>query len=106
MTSSRPPLATLHKFNGWADKFLATPDAGLEDTYVSLGADLHGAKALAVFHSFEADVGGMDFGSELDVSLTYAVSKSVGVGLKYADYDADKLFTDTEKIWGWLSFTP
>ena len=25
------PLATLHKFNGWADKFLNTPGDGLED---------------------------------------------------------------------------
>ena len=27
----RTPLATLHAFNGWADKFLATPDAGLQE---------------------------------------------------------------------------
>jgi hypothetical protein len=31
------PLATLHKFDGWADKFLATPANGLEDRYVTLG---------------------------------------------------------------------
>ena len=28
------PLATLHAFQGWADKFLATPAAGIEDAYV------------------------------------------------------------------------
>src|SRR5690606_30123568 len=28
------PLATLHAFQGWTDRFLATPDAGIEDTYV------------------------------------------------------------------------
>ena len=27
------PLATLHAFNGWADKFLVTPVNGLEDRY-------------------------------------------------------------------------
>ncbi|MCS1410183.1 MAG: hypothetical protein M2R45_03372 [Verrucomicrobia subdivision 3 bacterium] len=27
------PLATLHKFNGWADAFLATPADGLDDLY-------------------------------------------------------------------------
>ncbi|MDX1572303.1 MAG: alginate export family protein, partial [Xanthomonadales bacterium] len=31
------PLATLHAFNGWADRFLATPDAGLEDLFVTVG---------------------------------------------------------------------
>ena len=25
------PLATLHAFNGWADKFLSTPANGLRD---------------------------------------------------------------------------
>ena len=30
------PLATLHKFNGWADKFLSTPLFGLEDLYLQL----------------------------------------------------------------------
>ena len=34
--SFKTPLATLHKFNGWADKFLVTPAAGLEDLYASL----------------------------------------------------------------------
>ena len=33
------PLATLHPFNGWADKFAnATPPGGLEDRYASLVA--------------------------------------------------------------------
>lgn len=30
------PLATLHKFNGWADRFLDTPNAGLRDAYGSV----------------------------------------------------------------------
>ncbi|MCC7197916.1 MAG: alginate export family protein, partial [Gammaproteobacteria bacterium] len=28
------PLATLHKFQGWADKFLTTPSAGIRDYYL------------------------------------------------------------------------
>src|SRR5690349_6448806 len=31
------PLATLHKFNGWADKFLTTPINGLDDQYLTAG---------------------------------------------------------------------
>ena len=30
------PLATLHAFNGWADKFLATPVNGIKDMYVGV----------------------------------------------------------------------
>ena len=33
----RTPLATLHKFNGFADVFLVTPNDGLEDIYVYYG---------------------------------------------------------------------
>ena len=28
------PLATGHKFQGWADKFLTTPGDGIEDVYI------------------------------------------------------------------------
>jgi hypothetical protein len=31
------PLATMHKFDGWDDKFLTTPPNGLERRYVTLG---------------------------------------------------------------------
>ena len=30
------PLATLHKFQGFADKFLTTPANGIRDTYIEL----------------------------------------------------------------------
>jgi hypothetical protein len=38
--SFNTPLATLHKFNGWADRFLATPSDGLEDAFISVAAAL------------------------------------------------------------------
>lgn len=31
------PLGTLHKFQGWADKFLTTPANGIEDRYLAIG---------------------------------------------------------------------
>ncbi|MCI2284858.1 alginate export family protein [Colwellia sp. MSW7] len=37
------PFATLHKFQGWTDKFLGTPGSGVEDIYVTVkGAVLWG----------------------------------------------------------------
>ena len=45
----KTPLATLHKFQGWADKFLATPGDGIEDLYVGLEGKL-GAFALGAFY--------------------------------------------------------
>ena len=66
----RTPLATLHKFQGFADMFLSTPDGGIQDSYVSASIVLMGATASAVWHDFEAEDGGASFGDELDLSLS------------------------------------
>ena len=108
------PLATAHKFNGWADKFLATPAAGLEDAYAmasykfsGMGDFIDGTKVTAFYHDFSGDSSG-DFGSELDLAIgkTFTIPesikpfKNVGVTFKYADYNAeDAPYTDTQKFW-------
>jgi hypothetical protein len=98
------PLATLHAFQGWADKFLATPGVGVEDRYVRLSYPLAkrgrftSVAATAFFHEFAADVGDADFGEELDVQLV-ARTERMALTLKYADYRAAALFTDTSKLW-------
>ena len=40
------PLATLHKFDGWADLFLTTPNKGLQDLYAGAAYRFDGVKAL------------------------------------------------------------
>jgi hypothetical protein len=100
------PLATLHKFQGWADQFLNTPDTGIEDLYLSLSGSADKLGWAAIWHEFDAEAGSMDYGSELDLQLTYAVSKRLAFGLKYADYDADDFSVDTRKVWGWMEVRP
>ena len=98
------PLATLHAFQGWADKFLATPAAGIEDTYIRFNYPLGkrgrftNVAAVAVFHDYEADVSSAHFGEELNLQLV-ARTERMALTAKYADYRADGLFTDTEKLW-------
>jgi len=98
------PMATLHKFNGWADLFLTTPAAGLEDAYVTLSRKFDGVKLLpgltasVTFHQFDSATGGIDYGSEWDASVGFKVGK-VGLLVKYADYDADEFGADTRKMW-------
>lgn len=99
------PLATLHRFNGWADKFLVTPDSGLVDFYVQLGQRVGDVQLAAVWHQFEADTGGLDYGTELDASLTWKLGK-VETGLKLAAYDAEDFATDTTKAWLWIAYAP
>ncbi len=99
------PLATLHKFNGWADQFLATPAEGLEDTYLSIGGKLVGGNWTIVYHDFQADESSAtvdDLGSEIDISYAKKFGKHYSVGIKYASYDAGDIKVDTDKLWVWL----
>jgi hypothetical protein len=105
------PLATLHKFQGWADKFLATPANGIEDTYVNVVANLKalgGLDTLGVvlsYHDYEAEQVSADYGSEWNASIA-ARLKKVSFMLKYADYQQGVLASarDTEKFWMQVEF--
>lgn len=102
------PLATLHKFNGWADQFLATPAQGLNDLKLSVSGKFAGGSWSAAYHDFSADesMGGADdLGSEFDISYAKKFGKRYSGGIKYATYDAgDAAFgkVDTDKLWVWL----
>lgn len=76
-TAFATPLATGHKFNGWADKFLTTPTGGLKDMNIRLGYTKKGlGKLLAVYHNFSTDkaMGSKeDLGSEIDALYANAI---------------------------------
>jgi hypothetical protein len=95
------PLATLHAFNGWADKFLTTPPAGLEDRYLGAGCKFHGKRLdwQLAWHDYHADDGDAHYGSEWDASLGFPVSGNVHGLVKLAAYDADAFARDTTKAW-------
>jgi len=105
------PLATLHKFQCWADKFLSTPPNGLEDKYATLGVTLKGVGSLDTlslvtgYHDYEAERIDADYGNEINVSLA-AKYKRVNLMLKFADYEQGVLPTarDTQKWWGQVEF--
>ena len=102
----RTPLATLHKFQGWADVFLNTPANGIEDTYLSVSGSISKVKLVLSYHQFDANEGGADYGSELNLVGTYKLAKSWTVQGKFADYDAQDFATDRTKFWLTLSFQP
>ena len=98
------PLATLHKFNGWADKFLATPSAGLETLYLRVkGAFGSGYKWQVSYQDYQATALSRDYGTELDAELVYTAPWKQSFGIKYADYDADTFSRDTQKLWIWTA---
>jgi len=93
------PLATLHKWQGWADKFLTTPPAGIEDSYLGFETRLADWKLQAAWHEFAADATRLEYGSELDLQVSRRFADRYDLLLKYADYHADGLFTDTRRFW-------
>jgi hypothetical protein len=98
------PLATLHKFNGWADKFLTTPILGLQDLFISINAKLGRFTLTGVYHDFSSDSGGFDWGTEFDAAVVYTAPWKQKFSIKYADYDAKDHATDTRKLWIWTSW--
>jgi hypothetical protein len=93
------PLATLHAFQGWADKFLTTPAAGIEDIWVGVNGKLAGWNGRLVWHDFGAQATGAHYGSEWDASVSRKFAERYELLVKYADYSADELLTDTRKFW-------
>jgi hypothetical protein len=103
----RTPLATLHAFNGWADVFLATPAKGLRDLYGFVQVTLPGDVPLrAIYHTYEADNGGADFGHEFDVQASKKFGKHWTALAKYAYYDGKEAPArfDIHKLWAQLEF--
>jgi hypothetical protein len=104
LTSFQTPLATLHKFNGWADKFLVTPPNGLRDAYGSASVTwkkmgkIDTLTLAAIYHRFGSDRLGLRYGDEVDLSAVAKV-KRYTFTLKYADYQANGFATDSKKIW-------
>ncbi|MDH3644953.1 MAG: alginate export family protein [Gammaproteobacteria bacterium] len=93
------PLATLHKFQGWADKFLSTPAGGIEDFYVGVSGKVFNATYNVIYHDFSAETGGGSYGDEIDASLQWKFGEHYGLLLKLAHYSADSFATDTKKYW-------
>lgn len=109
------PLATLHKFQGFADVFLVTPANGIVDAYGTLGYEtkiadagpLTSIAAAVTYHDFEAERGSADLGSEVDVELVGKFGDHWSAGIKYADYDGfgAGAFADRDKLWLSAEFT-
>lgn len=110
VTGFSTPLATLHKFQGFADVFLTTPAAGIEDLYASLSyiwSDLpvvDNIKVFATYHQFESDQGSTDFGHEFDAGLAVEFKKHWSAELKGAVFDGAGPFVDRSLVWASLRF--
>lgn len=108
------PLATMHRFHGWADKFLTTPANGIDDKYVGLSYTAKGVamldtiSATVVYRDFESERLAFDLGAEVDLQLQAKYQRFVGL-LKLAKYEAHEgktpaAYQDTTKFWLQLEY--
>ena len=99
-------MATKHKFNGWADKFLSTTVStsgdGLSDTYVKAAGAVAGVKLVGFYHTFNSVEDDVDFGNELDLLAVKKLDDTFTVGAKAAFYSAGDTGVDTTKMWAWV----
>lgn len=97
------PLATLHPFNGWADKFLRTPTDGLDDAYVRAIGDVGPVRWTVSYHDFSAVAQDLRHGRELDLEVVYRTSWDQQIAVTAARYNADGHSTDTTKVMMWTT---
>jgi len=97
--SFQTPMGTNHKFQGWADMFLATPKDGVRDVNATLSTKLLGTKLAFVYHNFKSAVGNTNYGNEYDFVIAKKFGKHYSLLAKYAYYDAQDYKTDTNKFW-------
>jgi len=98
------PFATLHKFQGFSDKFLGTGSStgmnnGVEDAYITIRTNLSGIKLSATFHDLASNEDSIDYGTELDLVAAYKFQSNINLLVKFASYSSDDLSTDTSKLW-------
>ncbi|MFL0810191.1 MAG: alginate export family protein [Agarilytica sp.] len=101
------PLATLHKFNGWADQFLGTPGAGLVDLSLAVSGKAGPGKFAVIYHDYETSESTdfSDLGSEIDVVYSLKFAKQYNAGIKFASYaagDEENGKVDADKLWIWV----
>ncbi len=101
----QPHFGTNHLFTGWADLFLGTPAAGIDDTFFSVVGKFKGAKIKAEYHMIDSDnkvAGDDEYGTEFDLGIYYKFKKNVIGSVEYANFnqeDSSLGKPDTEKFW-------
>ncbi len=109
--SLQTPLATLHKFQGFADAFLITPIDGVRDLYAKavlnwpsppVGQKLVGA---VIYHDFADEGGDLFYGREWDAVATLTATERVTFELKAGFFNGEEAgFADLDRVWAAAQF--
>jgi len=100
LTSFQTPLASLFKFQGWADRFTTTPADGIRDSYATAtaGWKARGIALSATIHRFTSDRAVRHYGDELDLLASKRAGRAL-FAARWARYRADRASVDVDKVW-------
>jgi len=117
------PFGTNHLFQGWVDKFLATPVEGIQDSFITATYRYEDFTFFADYHLIKSDkdfnkVGGGfgdKYGTEWNVAATWNYDKNIMAKLEYGQFKESDQYTllpagntiagnrgrvrDTNKLW-------
>jgi hypothetical protein len=102
------PFTDLYAFNGWALHFTTTPRQGLRDRWATLRWQIGRLTLYAEQHRFASDVGGLNFGRETDLSLSYPILENAMLRAQHARYrpqDGPVAQNSVGKTWVTLTYT-
>jgi len=100
------PLATFHKFNGWADVVDNPGVNGLQDAYAYVSPALpFKLTGQVIYHQFWSDEHGHDLGHEIDAVLSRKLGAYVTVLTKAAWYEQGGSFSPRDTIKYWVEAT-
>ena len=91
------PFGTNHLFQGWVDKFLATPVEGIKDSFVTATYRYNDFSFFADYHIIDSDkkfhtvgsgavTNGSRFGKEWNVAATWNIDKNWMTKLEYGKF--------------------
>ena len=108
-------MATLFKFQGWADTFLnkglGNISEGINDAYLTVSGMAYGMSWQLAYHDFSSDQDNASGDSDLGTEFGGFIAKSWGpysAELRYANYSAcdstpfnggGLTLVDTQKLW-------
>ncbi len=98
-------LSDYYAYNGNSLVFFATPKDGLRDTWATLRYERGRFSMLHEYHWFRSDVGGKDYGRELDLNFTYNWSERWYMRAQWAHYRPElPRAVDVDKVWLTLGY--
>lgn len=99
------PLTDHYAFNGWTLHFFTTPRAGLRDRWLTARYAVGPVTLYAEAHRFKSDFGGLDYGREKDLGVTWEPHPNALLRVQHGRYDPGAGTTAPRVRKTWITLT-